>query len=402
VFLQPLIRRNPAFVAAVVDLHQQGQVPANSYVLDLDAMESNARGIAHAGRDAGLTVWAMTKQFGRVRPALDAVLRGRVDGFVAVDMACVRPIARAGHRVGHLGHLVQIPRFEANDAATVRPDYWTVFSDDKALEASDAAGRAGITQKMLARIHAPGDTFYPGHEGGFRADEVVAAAERIDSLPHASFAGVTSFPALIFDQDTGTVQLTPNLRTLAHAAEALHAAGRGDVQINAPGTTSADVIRLLVDAGATQIEPGHGFTGTTPLHAIADLPEVPAAAYVTEVSHNFGGRAYCFGGGLYVDPVFAPYEVTALVGGSAAEALEKPPIPASLPSPAAIDYYGQIDQPTGRPIRTGDTVVFGFRMQAFFTRAWVVPLSGVASGRPAVEGIWRTDGTRVDKEAGGA
>ena len=30
-----------------------------------------------------------------------------------------------------------------------------------------------------------------------------------------------------------------------------------------------------------------------------DLPELPAALYLTEVSHHYGGRAYCFGGGLY-------------------------------------------------------------------------------------------------------
>ncbi|MBA4170521.1 MAG: YhfX family PLP-dependent enzyme, partial [Chloroflexi bacterium] len=102
----------------------------------------------------------MAKQFGRVRPALDAVVRGGADGFVAVDMACVRPIARAGHRVGHLGHLVQIPRAEANEAASVRPDYWTVFSDEKAHQASHASGHLGVDQKLLARIHAVGDTFY--------------------------------------------------------------------------------------------------------------------------------------------------------------------------------------------------------------------------------------------------
>jgi predicted amino acid racemase len=395
-FLQALIRRNPAFVAAAVTLHQEGRLPPNSYVLDLDIIEANARNITDAAHRAELAVWAMAKQFGRVRPALDAVVRGGADGFVAVDMACVRPIARAGHRVGHLGHLVQIPRAEANEAASVRPDYWTVFSDEKAHQASHASGHLGVDQKLLARIHAVGDTFYPGHEGGFPAEEIVAVAERIEALPHVRFAGVTSFPALVFDPSTRKVQTTPNLDTLARAAETLRSVGFGNVEVNAPGTTSTEVMRSLADAGATQVEPGHGFTGTTPLHAVEDLPELPAALYLTEVSHHVGDRAYCFGGGLYVDPVFPPYQVTALVGGSAAEALDRPPLPADLPSPASIDYYGQIQQPPGRAIRTGDTVVFGFRMQAFFTRALVVPLSGVGSGHAAIEGIWRTDGSRID------
>jgi predicted amino acid racemase len=164
--------------------------------------------------------------------------------------------------------------------------------------------------------------------------------------------------------------------------------------VNAPGTTSTDVLRTLADAGATQVEPGHGLTGTTPLHAVRDLPEVPAMLYLTEVSHHYGSRAYVFGGGLYIDPVFEPYQVRALVGGSADEILARPPVAAELPPPSAIDYYGQLDASEGT-IATGDTVIFGFRAQAFFTRAFVVPLSGVSRGQAAVEGVWTTDGRRA-------
>jgi hypothetical protein len=37
-FLKTLVRRNRPFIAAAVNLHQAGKIPANSYVLDLDAM----------------------------------------------------------------------------------------------------------------------------------------------------------------------------------------------------------------------------------------------------------------------------------------------------------------------------------------------------------------------------
>jgi predicted amino acid racemase len=401
-FLQPLIHRNPDFVAAAVRLHQAGQIPADSYVLDLDTIEANTRRFVDAAHRHRLAVWAMTKQIGRPRAALDAMARAGVDGFVAVDMACARPIAAAGHRLGHVGHLVQLPRHEAAEAAAMTPTYWTVFSDDKAAEASAASMAAGVEQRLLARIHATGDTFYPGHEGGFPADEVVDVADRIDDLANVTFAGVTTFPALLFDQATGRVAPTPNLATLERAAVRLRAAGRADVEINAPGTTSIDVLEALSNAGATQVEPGHGLTGTTPLHAVADCPELPAALYLTEVSHQHGGRAYCFGGGLYIDRVFEPYQVTALVGSSPDEALDRRPVDAFLPPPEAIDYYGQLDVPADRRMRTGDSVVFGFRFQAFFTRAVVVPVSGVASGRPRVEGIWRGDGSRVDREGPGS
>ena len=395
-FLERLTRRNEHLVESAVRLHQQGRIPANSYVLDLDTIEGNTRMFVDAAHSRGLTVWAMTKQIGRARPALDAMVRAGVDGFVAVDMTGARAITAAEHTVGHLGHLGQIPRGEAEDAAAMRPSFWTVFSQDKAVEASQAGGAVGVEQRLLARVHAPGDTFYPGHEGGFPADRVTEVADRIDALDNVSFAGVTTFPALLFDQVTSQVTSTPNLATLAKAATELRDAGRGDVEINAPGTTSVAAVDLLANAGATQVEPGHGLTATTPLHAVTDCPELPGVLYLTEISHQHAGRAYCFGGGLYIDPVFDPYQVTALVGGSPDEALGREPVNALIPPPAAIDYYGQLDVPENRRARTGDTVVFGFRIQAFFTRAYVVPVAGIRSDSPRVEGIWGGDGSRVD------
>ena len=135
-FLKALQARNRAFLEAAVELHQAGRVPAGAYLLDLDTMTENAQLMsAEAGR-LGLDVLAMTKQIGRNPPALDALKAGGIDRFVAVDMACARPIHAHGHRLAHLGHLCQIPRREAAEAAAMRPDYWTVFNEEKAAEAA--------------------------------------------------------------------------------------------------------------------------------------------------------------------------------------------------------------------------------------------------------------------------
>ena len=42
-FLKKLLTRNRPFVEAAIRLHQEGSIPANSYVLDLDAIEANTR-----------------------------------------------------------------------------------------------------------------------------------------------------------------------------------------------------------------------------------------------------------------------------------------------------------------------------------------------------------------------
>jgi predicted amino acid racemase len=388
-FLDVLRRRNPRLIDAAIDLHQRGELPANTYVFDLDAVEQNARSFsAEAGR-LGLTAFAMTKQVGRNPDVCRALIAGGLDAAVAVDMEDARAFTRAGMRLGHLGHLVQVARAEAAAAAAMAPDNWTVFSLEKAREAAAAAARLGREQPMLARLYAADDEFYSGHEGGFAAVDIVRAADEIDALDGARFAGVTTFPALLFDADSMSLRRTHNLRTLETAAAALRDAGRGEVEINGPGTTSSAALPVLAEAGVTQVEPGHALTGTTPLHAVEDLVELPAACYLSEVSHHYEGRAFCFGGGMYVDPVFPPYQIRAVVGREpgATRLLD-----ATLPPPSAIDYYGQLDLTGHSSVEVGDSVVFGFRIQAFVTRARTAGIAGLSQGRSEVAGIWGPDG----------
>ena len=269
----------------------------------------------------------MTKQMGRNASFCRAVKRGGIAKAVAVDMECARAAHRAGLEIGHIGHLSQVPKHEAEAAAAFAPDYWTVFNVEKANEAGAASLKRGREQPLLARIRAEGDRFYRGHEGGFPASDIVAVADALDRTPGGRFAGITTFPALLFDAadaqgeadaqsgDAAPGRRSPGQERTARASKSMRRAP--------PRPSTLDA---LAEAGATQIEPGHGLTGTTPLHAVEDLPERPAVVYLTEVSHLVGDEAFCFGGGLYIDPVFPDYQVKAIVareptasGGSAAE-----------------------------------------------------------------------------------
>jgi predicted amino acid racemase len=389
-FLDVLRRRNPALIEAAISLHQQGLLPADTYVFDLDMIERNAASISAEAQRLSLSVYAMTKQVGRNPDVCRAIMAGGIRASVAVDMEGARATTRAGMDLGHLGHLVQVPRHEADAAAAMQPAYWTVFNTTKAREAAVASQTIGRDQALLARIYAANDEFYSGHEGGFPADDMRRIADELDAVDGAHFAGITTFPALLFDSDRQGLRQTRNLRTMEKVATQLAEAGRNDIQINGPGTTSTRALAQLASAGVTQVEPGHALTGTTPLHAIEDLPELPAACYLTEVSHEYAGRAYCFGGGMYIDPVFPPYQVRADVGRGPGSVQT---VHAALPPPSAIDYYGQLAPGEGEPIRVGDSVVFGFRIQAFVTRAYTAGVAGLSTGQPRVAGIWAADGS---------
>lgn len=392
-FLNLLRRRNPRFLDAISALHATGDLPANCYAIDLDAVRRNAAAFSAAASPLGLKVFAMTKQIGRNPDVSRALVEAGISHAVGVDLQCGIAAHAGGLGVGHIGHLVQIPRHEAEIAAALSPLYWTVFNEAKAREAGRAALALDRVQDVLLRIVAPGDTFYTGHEGGFPAEDVARAADLIDAIPGVRFAGVTTFPATLFDQATRTAVATPNRATLTRAAQGL-LPSRGRIEVNAPGTTSVSVLDQLAEAGATQVEPGHGLTGTTPLHAVEELIEEPAVAYLSEVSHLHNGRAYVFGGGLYVDPVLGEGATRALiVEPGSSQVGDASPRLVEMPSPAAIDYYATVPIEAGSEVRVGDTVIFGFRPQVFVTRALTAAVSGVSTGSPKVEGVWAADGS---------
>ena len=115
-FLDVLLRRNRPFVEAAVELHQKGEIPSNSYVIDVDAVRYNAALLYKEAQKYHLSMYAMTKQIGRNPVVLRAIREAGIDSCVAVDMMCARAIKAAGSKLGHLGHLVQVPKWETPSA----------------------------------------------------------------------------------------------------------------------------------------------------------------------------------------------------------------------------------------------------------------------------------------------
>jgi predicted amino acid racemase len=391
-FLNNLLRQNPRFAQAAVELHQVGKLPPDSYVIDLDMLAANARLICDEAHRLHLEVIAMTKQFGRNPVAMKVLRDNGVDCFVAVDVTDARAIHRAGQPLGNVGHLVQIPRHDAAEVAGMRPRNWTVFTAAKAAEAAAAAHAIGCTQDMLARLYGPGDLVIESHAGGWDAADALHVADRLDKLPGARFKGITSYPALVFDRTHHKVVPTPNLHTLERTVKRLHDAGRHDIAVNGPGETSTVMLPTLASHGVTQVEPGHGFTASGAYHAFADLPEKPAMLYLSEVSHTDGDFAFCFGGGLYLCIGSADYTPRALAGKTFEQAAGNSVEAILEQNHQVIDFYGRLVQPPMRSLEAGDSVVFCFRAQAFYVRSHIVPVSGIQSGRPAVEGLFTAEG----------
>jgi predicted amino acid racemase len=179
-------------------------------------------------------------------------------------------------------------------------------------------------------------------------------------------------------------------------------------QINSPWPTSTNMLNAIAEKGGTHAEPGHGIMGTTPWHVFADLPEIPAWVYVTEVSHTFEDFAMVYGGGMGIGvdfPTFmfgAPkfmstYKMRALIGSDPDTITRSENIAVREPYPAEFtDYYSMLRPGPTKRVRDGDSAVYAFRPQIFVTRASVAVVEGIQRGRPKVLGIFDRAANLID------
>lgn len=394
--LQRLQERNPALLELAVAWHQAGQIPANCWLVDLDAVAANADVLRRAQDETGLATYLMTKQHGRNPLITGVALAGGLQSTVAVDEQCVRALARYGLPVGHVGHLNQIPRRAIPFVLDQGPQVWTVYSVEHARWISAAAAAEGRVQDVLLRVYAPGDVFFDGQEGGFPLAAVLDVAREIAHLPGVRVAGTVAFPCVRYNaRRQDPVEPTPNFRTAVAAFERLKGAGYDVWQVNAPGNTSAVTFPMLKREGATHVEPGNGLLGTTPSHAFhGDLPEVPVYCYVTEITHRYEGRAYAHGGGLFRDIYDPEEQLQALVADNPA-AVRGEPVPASWVE-QIIDYHLPISD--GGRGAVGDTVILGYRTQMHMTRSWVAVVAGLRAGAPQLAGLFDNASTMLDPE----
>lgn len=394
-----MLESNPKLIDAAVELHQLGALPANSFLFDLDMVANNARMQAAEAKRLGLTTYLMTKQIARNPLVTRVALAHGLDKTVAVDVQCARMLTRYGIPIGHIGQINQIPKHQIDWVVAQHPDVITIYSLQAAKWVSAAAAKIGRLQHVLVRVWDEGDLFFDGQEGGFRADEFVEVVQAIDALPNLVVVGATSFPAMEYSFDAARMpaQPLPNLATVRTALERARAElGLELPVLNAPGNTSVATMQTLKDAGATQIEPGHGLCGTTiPQMMFGSGYERPAYLYVSEISHHFREYAYAFGGGIWalLGPLFKNWQWTAFVGTTPDGAKTNSVDYAHIEQ--VMDYVLPL-KPANR-CQIGDTVVLPVYAQAQMSRAYTVAVSGVQTGQPIIEGVFDHAATMLDE-----
>lgn len=386
-FLNKLCENNPALLQYAFEAHRRGDILPDTYLLDLDTITENGRQMVSAARENGVVLYFMLKQIGRNPLVAKRLMEIGFGGCVAVDFREALRMVEAGIHLGNVGHLVQVPCHALKTILAARPDVVTVYTREKIREIDRAAGELGLCQSLLLRITDPDGSLYSGQTGGFRSQELPELLDLIDSLSHVKVGGLTTFPALLYDEKAKAIAPTPNMKGLTRAVELARARGLKDLIVNVPSATCVSSIPLIHALGGNNGEPGHGLTGTTPLHRDTVQPEKVGYVYVTEVSHNFDGHAYCYGGGHYR----RGHMENALVGTSPDSCRTMKVSPPDLDS---IDYYYELSE----PCTVSDTVILCHRTQIFTVRSEVVVVGGLSAGKPVIAGRFSSLGRAITKE----
>lgn len=379
-------RHNRKLLEVSLKLHQRGVISPNTYVVDLDTVKENAIALKNEARKWEIELFFMTKQVGRNPILAKAIVEAGIEKAVAVDPWEALSLNKTGIKIGHVGHLVQIPKKMIADILKLNPDYVTVFSYENAKAISDVANQLGKKQRIFLRIANPGDFLYDGQKGGFSFANLKENIEKLEGLTGVTIAGLTSFPCLFVQGRHPTI--TPNVLSMQEAKSFLENRGYRDLELNMPSATSTATLELLKENGATQAEPGHALTGTTPLHAEKSLAEKPGMVYVSEVSHLDDHYTYVYGGGFYP----RSHMKHALVGSTPSHLKE---VDVMENNPTSIDYYGTL---CTRNANVGDTAIFAFRTQIFVTLAQIAVVKNLSSS-PKLVGVYDSMGHQLNSDS---
>lgn len=379
-FLKQTLNLNPKLIDYASKAHQKGEILPDSYVLDMDSIVENAERILDKANLLDIELYFMLKQVGRNPYIAKKLIDIGYKSAVVVDFNEALVMMEHNIPIGNVGHLVQIPKHLLKKILSYGVEYVTVFSVDIIDAINTIAKELNIVQKIMIRVVGPEDELYPGQVGGFKVSELEKLVEKIKAYTHIELDTITAFPSLLFNYDSKKIEVNPNVNTMYEAIDILESMDLTINNRNMPSVTSLMGLDVLANSGATQGEPGHALTGTTPVNAYYSQYEKPAMIYVSEVSHNYDNKSYYYGGGLYR----RGHMENVLVVDQGEYKIEK----FNEFQIDSIDYYFDIDG----NFDYGTTIIMAFRTQIFVTRSNVVLVEGIQSNNPSIIGIYDSQG----------
>ena len=375
-FLDAVNRRNRPLIDVVTSFHQNGTLEPDSYIIDIDTLMRNAELILEEAKSRNIDLYFMLKQIGRNPVIAKKLVDLGYIGAVVVDFREAEVMMNHGIPLGNVGHLVQTPKCMLEKVVAYGTEVFTIFSMEKLKEINDAALKVGKIQDVIIKVSDVDDQLYSGQMSGIELSDLNEFLDGTSNLSNINIVGATAFPCYLYNAEIDNVEPTNNYYTVIKAINLMKKKGYTIKQINVPSTTCKATLEIMSEGEGTMGEPGHGLTGTTPMHALKDLEELPAVVYLSEISHNFRGNSYCYGGGLYR----RSHVKNCMIISDGIESR-------SLITPVnddSIDYYFEVKDEQ----KVSATVIMAFRFQMFVSRSKVCLIEGIHSNSPKLIGVY--------------
>ncbi len=374
-FLERLIKENTDFVKTVEKLHKDLKILPDTYCIDMDMLELNAKNILKEADKYGITLYYMLKQIGRNPLIAKKLEKIGYKGAVCVDFKEAELMMENNLHLGNVGHLVQIPQKMIKRIVEYGTDVFTVYSIDMMQKISDVALNLGKVQDIIIRVIESDSNIYRGQESGLSIEDIEKLIPKIKKLKGIRLIGLTSFPCFLYSSDQKKINKTNNLISLLKMKEILLKEGFDIKHINMPSVTTVENMKVISEFGGTHAEPGHALTGTTPLNSEGGI-EIPSYLYLSEISHIFREKSYFYGGGYYPRGNMK----YGYIDGKIVEVDDF--------NSENIDYYlslkGKYD--------IFKSIILAFRTQIFVTRSDVVLIEGIHNGNIKILGRYDSHG----------
>ena len=374
-FLKRLLKENLDFVKVAEKLHKDLEILPDTYCIDMDMLEINAKNILKEANKYGITLYYMLKQIGR-NPLIAKKLENiGYKGAVCVDFKEAEIMMENNLHLGNVGHLVQIPQKMIKRIIEYGTDVFTVYSIDMIQKISDVALNLGKVQDIIIRVIEFDSNIYVGQESGLSIEEIKKMIPKIKSLKGIRLIGLTSFPCFLYSNEEKKIKETNNLKSLLNAREILLKEGFDIKHINMPSITTVENMKVISEFGGTHAEPGHALTGTAPVNT-RESKEKQAYLYVSEISHKFKDKSYFYGGGYYPR------------GNMKYGYIDNKIVEVNKFSSDNIDYYLSLDN----EYNVFKPIILCFRTQIFVTRSDVILIEGISSNNPKIVGRYSSHG----------
>lgn len=361
-FLKKLEERNKNLINATIEMHQNGEIMPDSYIIDLNTLLDNAKKMLYVAKEKNVKLLFMLKQLGRNPYIAKKLVELGYEGAVVVDFNEAKVMMDNNIPIGNVGNLVQVPNAMLEKIIDYGVGVITIFSMEKLERINYYANKLNKKQNVIIKVYSDDDLFYSGQESGININELSDFVKKAKSLNNINIIGITSFPTFLFNKSTYKIEKQNNYFTVYSAKKILEENNIEVSHVNLPSVTCINNIIENFDGENIYGEPGHGLSGTTPAHVYNDLEEIPCVLYLSEVSHNFKNNAFVYGGGYYR----RSHVENAIVSDGKRISYDK----VLEMDPESIDYYFKLSQKHN----VGETVIMSFRFQIFVTRSRVVLL----------------------------